>query len=71
MHSLTITISASTGPYDITIILEMTDLADCGRSLYIEFVHLVGALFDYYHWHPCRAVCFNDHPRTKEDIHKS
>ena len=71
MHSSTITIGAPTGPCDLTIILEMTILADCGGSLYIKFVHLVSALFDHYHWHPYRAVHFNDHPHTKEDVYKS
>ena len=48
-----------------------TVLANCGGSLYIEAVHMVGALFDHYHQRPYRAVRFNDHSRTEEDIHKS
>ena len=71
MPSLTITIGTPTGPYVLTVILEMTDLADCRRSLYIKFVHLVDALFDHYHRQPYRAVCFNGHPRIEENIHTS
>ena len=50
---------------------EMTVLANCGGSLYIEAAHMVGALFDHYHQRPYRAVRFNDHSRTEEDIRKS
>ena len=71
MLSLTITIGTTTGPYVLTIVLEMTILANGGRSLYIKFVHLVGALSDHYHRRPYRAVRFDGRPRTKENIHKS
>ena len=66
MPSLTIIIGTRTGPYVLTVILEMTDPADCGGSLYIKFVHLIDALSDHHHRHPYRAVRFNGRPRTKE-----
>ena len=55
----------------IMTVLEMTVLANGGRSLYIKFVHLVGVLSDHYHRRPYRAVRFNGRPGTKENIHKS
>ena len=58
MPSLTIAVGTSTRPHVLTVILEMTDLADGGGSMHIKFVHLVGALSDHYHRQPYRAVRF-------------
>ena len=70
MPSLTIAVGTSPRPHVLTVILEMTDLADCGGPLYIKSVHLIDALSDYYHRRPYRAVRFNDRPHIKENIHK-
>ena len=58
MPSLTIAVGTSTRPHVLTVILEMTDLAGCGGSMYIKIVHLVDALSDHYHRQPYRAVRF-------------
>ena len=56
--SLTTTIGVRTGPHVLTIVLEMTVLANGGGSLYIKFVHLVGALSDHYHRRPLQGRTF-------------
>ena len=58
MLSLTITIGAPTGPHILTVILEMTIVANREHSSYIKSVHLIDALSDHYHRRPYRAVRF-------------
>ena len=58
MLQLNLTIGAPTGPRLLTVILEMTVLANRERSSYIKSVHLIDALSDHYHRRPYRALRF-------------